>query len=53
MLEKDWGFKDLLIAPHLIPQVAVHPAQGQLGVSAAIHRDMESSRPSSSRSIRA
>ena len=31
MLEKDWGWKDLLVAPHLIPQVQKHPAQGQLG----------------------
>ncbi|SIQ16743.1 Uncharacterized 2Fe-2 and 4Fe-4S clusters-containing protein, contains DUF4445 domain [Rhizobium sp. RU20A] len=45
MLEKDWGFKDLLIAPHLIPQVQSILRKGNWGVTAAIHRDMESSRP--------
>jgi len=45
MLEKDWGFKDLLIAPHLIPQVQGILRKGNWGVTAAIHRDMDSSRP--------
>ncbi|WP_377289526.1 ASKHA domain-containing protein [Rhizobium sp. SG2393] len=45
MLAKDWGFKDLLIAPHLIPQVQSILRKGNWGVTAAIHRDMESSRP--------
>lgn len=45
MLEKDWGFKDLLIAPHLIPHVQSILRKGNWGVTAAIHRDMESSRP--------
>lgn len=45
MLEKDWGWKDLLIAPHLIPQVQAILRKGNWGVTAAIHRDMDSSRP--------
>lgn len=45
MLEKDWGWKDLLIAPHLIPQVQSIMRKGEWGVTAAIHRDMDSSRP--------
>jgi uncharacterized 2Fe-2S/4Fe-4S cluster protein (DUF4445 family) len=45
VLEKDWGWKDLLIAPHLIPQVQSILRKGNWGVTAAIHRDMDSSRP--------
>ncbi|MBD9647419.1 DUF4445 domain-containing protein [Ensifer sp. ENS09] len=45
MLEKDWGWKDLLIAPHLIPQVQGILRKGNWAVTAAIHRDMDSSRP--------
>ena len=45
MLEKDWGWKDLLIAPHVIPQVQSILRKGNWGVTAAIHRDMDSSRP--------
>jgi uncharacterized 2Fe-2S/4Fe-4S cluster protein (DUF4445 family) len=45
MLEKDWGWKDLLIAPHLIAQVQSILRKGNWGVTAAIHRDMDSSRP--------
>ncbi len=44
-LEKEWGWKDLLIAPHLIPQVQSILRKGEWGVTAAIHRDMDSSRP--------
>ncbi|ASY56948.1 MULTISPECIES: ASKHA domain-containing protein [Sinorhizobium] len=45
VLEKDWGWKDLLIAPHLIPQVQGILRKGNWAVTAAIHRDMDSSRP--------
>ncbi|HTV72021.1 MAG TPA: ASKHA domain-containing protein [Rhizobiaceae bacterium] len=54
VLEKDWGWKDLRVAPHLIPQVqkilrTQLPDQPPLeedkwGVTAAIHKDMEYSR---------
>jgi len=45
MLEKDWGWKDLLVAPHLVPEVQKILRKGEWGVTAAIHRDMDSSRP--------
>ncbi|MFD1326395.1 ASKHA domain-containing protein [Mycoplana ramosa] len=45
VLEKDWGWKDLLIAPHLIPELQAILRKGNWGVTAAIHRDMDSSRP--------
>ncbi len=45
MLDKDWGWKDLLVAPHVIPEVQKTLRQGNWGVTAAIHRDMDSSRP--------
>nr|WP_314084666.1 ASKHA domain-containing protein [uncultured Shinella sp.] len=45
MLEKDWGWKDLLVAPHLISQIQSILRKGNWGVTAAIHRDMDSSRP--------
>ena len=31
VLEKDWGWKDLLVAPHLIPQVQQILRKGELG----------------------
>ncbi|MEO4000040.1 ASKHA domain-containing protein [Mesorhizobium sp. CAU 1732] len=45
MLEKDWGWKDLLVSQHLLPQVQTILRKGEWGVTAAIHRDMEGSRP--------
>jgi uncharacterized 2Fe-2S/4Fe-4S cluster protein (DUF4445 family) len=45
VLEKDWGFKDLLVAPHVIPELQKTLRKGNWGVTAAIHRDMEVSRP--------
>jgi uncharacterized 2Fe-2S/4Fe-4S cluster protein (DUF4445 family) len=45
MLEKDWGWKDLLVSQHLIPQVQQILRKGKWGVTAAIHRDLETSRP--------
>ena len=54
-LAAEWGWKDLLVAQHLIPQVQKilrtklpdqpEVADGKWGVTAAIHRDMDSSRP--------
>ncbi len=44
MLEKDWGWKDLRVAPHLIPQVQRILRKENWGVTAAIHKDMEFSR---------
>ncbi|MEP9371591.1 ASKHA domain-containing protein [Mesorhizobium sp. KR1-2] len=45
VLEKDWGWKDLAIAPHLIPEVQGILRKGNWGVTAAIHRDTPSSQP--------
>ncbi len=45
VLEKDWGWKDLLIAPYLIPQVQGILRKENWAVTVAIHRDMDSSRP--------
>ncbi|MBX3576976.1 MAG: DUF4445 domain-containing protein [Rhizobiaceae bacterium] len=55
VLDTEWGWKDLAVAPHLIPQIqkilrTQLPDQppledGKWGVTAAIHRDMESARP--------
>jgi uncharacterized 2Fe-2S/4Fe-4S cluster protein (DUF4445 family) len=45
MLEKDWGWEHLLVSQHIIPQVQAILRQGNWGVTAAIHRDMEASRP--------
>ncbi|QDZ03483.1 DUF4445 domain-containing protein [Nitratireductor mangrovi] len=45
MLEKDWGWEDLLVSQHIIPKVQSILRKGNWGVTAAIHQDMESSRP--------
>ncbi|MFN3765702.1 MAG: 2Fe-2S iron-sulfur cluster-binding protein, partial [Aliihoeflea sp.] len=45
ILEKDWGWQDLLVSQHLLPQVQSILRKGNWGVTAAIHRDLDSSRP--------
>ena len=45
MLEKDWGWQDLLVSQHLLPQVQTILRKGNWGVTAAIHRDLATSRP--------
>ena len=45
MLEKDWGWKDILVAQHLLPDVQKILRKGNWGVTAAIHRDLEGARP--------
>ncbi|MGB6118348.1 MAG: ASKHA domain-containing protein [Mesorhizobium sp.] len=54
-LEREWGWKDLLVAPYLLPQIQklmrgkpaeeIEVTPGHWGVTAVIHRDMDSSRP--------
>ncbi|MDW6020479.1 ASKHA domain-containing protein [Mesorhizobium sp. BAC0120] len=54
-LEKEWGWKDLLVVPHLIPQIQKilrtrlpdqpEVSEGKWGVTAVVHRDTESARP--------
>lgn len=45
MLERDWGFRDLMVASHLLPQVQGILRKGNWAVTAAIHRDVETDRP--------
>ncbi len=45
VLEKDWGWKDPLIAAHIVPQVQDILRKENWGVTVAIHRDMDISRP--------
>jgi len=45
VLAKDWGWENLLVSQHLIPQVQGILRKGNWGVTAAIHRDLEASRP--------
>jgi uncharacterized 2Fe-2S/4Fe-4S cluster protein (DUF4445 family) len=44
VLEKDWGWKDLRVAPHIIPDVQRILRKGNWGVTAVIHKDMDFSR---------
>jgi uncharacterized 2Fe-2S/4Fe-4S cluster protein (DUF4445 family) len=46
MLEKDWGWQDLLVSQHLLPQVQKILRKENWTVTAAIHRDLATSRPS-------
>ena len=45
-LEKDWGWNDLMVDSHLLPNIQKILRDGEWKVTAAIHRDMNSSRPS-------
>jgi uncharacterized 2Fe-2S/4Fe-4S cluster protein (DUF4445 family) len=45
MLDRDWGWDNLLVSQYLIPQVQGILRKGNWGVTAAIHRDLEASRP--------
>ncbi len=45
-LETEWGYTDLMIDQHLLPQVQKILRAGEWKVTAAIHQDMDSSRPS-------
>ncbi len=45
MLEKDWGFTDLLVSQHILPQVQSILRTGKWAVTAAVHRDLKTSRP--------
>ena len=44
VLAKDWGWKDLRVAQHLIPEVQKILRKENWAVTAAIHKDMELSR---------
>jgi len=45
-LARDWGWCDLMIDSHLLPKVQGILRKGQWKVTAVIHRDMETARPS-------
>ncbi len=45
MLEKDWGHSDLQVAPYLLPEIQKILRKGNWAVTAAIHRDSPTSRP--------
>ncbi len=45
-LERDWGWKDLLVSQHLLPKVQKLLRKGAWAATAAVHMDLESSRPS-------
>lgn len=45
MLEKDWGYHDLQVATHLLAEVQKILRKGEWGVTAAIHRDGPTARP--------
>ncbi|MEO1398852.1 MAG: drug:proton antiporter, partial [Pseudomonadota bacterium] len=44
-LQEDWGFEDILVAQQILPQVQKTLRDGKWTVTAAIHQDLESSRP--------
>ncbi|MCM2399463.1 ASKHA domain-containing protein [Rhizobium sp. S95] len=45
MLEKDWGYSDLQVASYLFPELQKILRKGDWAVTAAIHRDSPTSRP--------
>jgi uncharacterized 2Fe-2S/4Fe-4S cluster protein (DUF4445 family) len=44
-LESEWGFADILVSQHILPLVQRVLRDGKWAVTAAIHQDLESSRP--------
>ncbi|MEM1040407.1 MAG: ASKHA domain-containing protein [Pseudomonadota bacterium] len=44
-LHEDWGFEDILVAQQILPQVQKILRDGKWAVTAAIHQDLDSSRP--------
>ncbi|MEX3009960.1 ASKHA domain-containing protein [Hoeflea sp. TYP-13] len=45
-LERDWGFTDIIVDQHVLPQVQKILRSGNWSVTAAIHKDMDTARPS-------
>lgn len=45
-IEADWGYSDLLVDQHLLPRVQKILREGDWKVTAVIHRDLKTSRPS-------
>ncbi|MEM8540316.1 MAG: ASKHA domain-containing protein [Pseudomonadota bacterium] len=44
-LERDWDWEDLLVAQQIMPEVQQTLRKGKWAVTAAIHQDLETSRP--------
>lgn len=44
-LERDWDWEDLLVAQQILPEVQQTLRKGNWAVTAAIHQDLETSRP--------
>lgn len=44
-LERDWEWEDLLVAQQILPEVQQTLRKGKWAVTAAIHQDLETSRP--------
>lgn len=45
-LETDWGWEDLMVDSHLMPHIQSILRKGDWKVTAVIHKDMETARPS-------
>ncbi len=45
-LEHDWGWEDLMVDSHLMPRIQRILRKGDWKVTAVIHKDMETARPS-------
>ncbi len=45
-LERDWGWTDIMVDSHLMPGIQKNLRDGDWKVTAVIHKDMETSRPS-------
>ncbi|MGI9364098.1 MAG: ASKHA domain-containing protein [Rhizobiaceae bacterium] len=45
VLDREWGFSDLLVSQHILPIVQKVLREGDWAVTVAIHQDLESSRP--------
>ena len=44
-LNREWGYDNILVAQHILPQVQKTLRKGNWTVTAAIHQDIETSRP--------
>ncbi|MEO0910229.1 MAG: ASKHA domain-containing protein, partial [Pseudomonadota bacterium] len=45
-LERDWGWQDLMVDSHLLPRIQKKLREGEWKVTVAIHKDLDTSRPS-------
>ena len=45
LLEREWGYCDILVSQHILPDVQRILREGKWAVTAAIHQDLDTSRP--------